>query len=421
MAGKIGGFFNRMIVGSEKSEDYARKSLPSNRWELFWDILKGSFWKLVGVNLITAIFALPLIMLLLFRNMSLISFGATCPYSQSFGAGYMAATSLVGYAETASMQFNFTVMLLLPAACAIFSIGISGCAYVIRNMVWTEGVFVSNDFWRGIKQNIGQILSLTLIYSVICYLCLIVTSYNERLLAMGEGVSWLLVVSNVFTFVVLAFVTVMFLHSVTMSVTYKLKFTQLIKNSFIFTVALLPSNILFILLASIPLVLIFIGSIFTLIGYALILLFDISYFLLVWTDYSQWAYDKFINDKIPGAKKNRGIYEKVKDNSAESLKKYRDSVVAAERSMLNARPVKPITDDELKLAELPSMYSRADIERLNESRQVLYEDNERYIKEHENDPEFADLAHEPTKDETKTVKKVEKAKKELEKRNKKRK
>ncbi len=415
MASKISGFFNRIITGGERSEEFARRTLPSNRWELFWDIFKGSFWKLVAVNLLTVIFALPLVILLIFKNLSLVSFGAMCPYSQSFGTGYMAATSLVGYYESANLDFNLSLMLLLPVALAILSVGISGLAYVIRNMVWTEGVFVANDFWRGIKQNIKQILPIMIVYSFVCYLCILVNAYNDRLLALGEGVSWLLVISKVFTIVVWAFVSVMVLHMIAMSVTYKLTMWQLIKNAFIFTVALLPSNILFLALGVLPVAFIFVGSIFTLIGYALFILFDLSLFMLVWTDYSQWAYDKFINDKIPGAKKNRGIYEKVKQNDAESLKKYRDTVLAASKTGLGSKPVKPITDDELKLAELPTYFSRADIERLNESRKALYEDNERYIEEHKNDPEYARFNVEETGDK-KAAKKIEKARKELNKR-----
>ena len=46
------GLIDRLLMGSEKSEGYARASLPSNRWELFWDIFKGRFWKLVIVNLL---------------------------------------------------------------------------------------------------------------------------------------------------------------------------------------------------------------------------------------------------------------------------------------------------------------------------------------------------------------------------------
>ena len=47
---KKGGLINRLMLGSEKSEGYARASLPSNRWELFWDIFKGRFGKLVVIN-----------------------------------------------------------------------------------------------------------------------------------------------------------------------------------------------------------------------------------------------------------------------------------------------------------------------------------------------------------------------------------
>ena len=44
------GLVNRLIEGKEKSEGYARASLPSNRWELFWDIFKGRFGKLVIIK-----------------------------------------------------------------------------------------------------------------------------------------------------------------------------------------------------------------------------------------------------------------------------------------------------------------------------------------------------------------------------------
>ena len=47
------------------------------------------------------------------------------------------------------------------------------------------------------------------------------------------------------------------------------------------------------------------------IGIMLAIFLSFSWFLLVWTNYSHWAFDKFINDKIPGAVKNRGIYSKT--------------------------------------------------------------------------------------------------------------
>ena len=64
---KKGGLINRLIMGSEKSEGYARSTLPSNRWELFWDIVKGRFGKLVIINLLMLLFFIPLIALLVIR------------------------------------------------------------------------------------------------------------------------------------------------------------------------------------------------------------------------------------------------------------------------------------------------------------------------------------------------------------------
>ena len=131
---------------------------------------------------------------------------------------------------------------------------------------------------------------------------------------MGVDNKWLFVVSEVLTYGVLIVYSMMTLHMVTMSVTYELKFRHLIKNSFMFTIGLLPQNIFFIICGLIPFVFLLLGGFFLAIGVILILLFGVSMFLLVWTDFCQWSYDKFVNDKIPGAQKNRGIYEKIKDS-----------------------------------------------------------------------------------------------------------
>ena len=55
MAQQKKGFLHNLIVGKDKAEGYARASLPSNRWELFWDVLKGRFWKLIILNLMVVL------------------------------------------------------------------------------------------------------------------------------------------------------------------------------------------------------------------------------------------------------------------------------------------------------------------------------------------------------------------------------
>ena len=423
MAGKKkGGLIDRLLLGKEKSEGYARASLPSNRWELFWDIFKGRFGKLVIINLLVLLFFIPLAAVLLLRYLMISSYGMAYPFSQCFGVGYMAVPSLAGMPEQIIFNADLMVYLLLPIAITIASIGIAGGAYVIRNMVWTEGIFVSNDFWRGIRQNVKQMIVIGLVYSLVFYVSVVSISLAEYNIASGSDNKWMFVVSMIFSYLMLIVFSIMTLHMITMSVTYDLKFMQLLKNSFLFTIGLLPQNLFFILCGAIPFVLLMFGSFFLGIGIILILIMGLSLMLLVWTNFSQWAYDRFINDKVKGAQKNRGIYEKVKESDSGALKKYREQLALAGRSSLNSKPIKPITDDELQIAELPTSFNRGDIEKLNASKRALIEDHEKYVEEHKNDPEFQLTEEEISleKEKEERQKRIEAAKKELEKRNKKR-
>lgn len=413
-------FFDRLLVGSEKSEGYARASLPSNRWELYWDILKGRFWRLVLINLLILLFCVPLILVLFFRYVVVTGYGGTYPFSQPFGLGYMAPPDLLGYAEQIVFNAASLVYLFFPIALMIAGIGLAGGAYIMRNMVWTEGIFVANDFWRGIKSNIKKLLLITFLYGVIFYLSMISASYSDYMIAVGK-VTWLFTISKIVTYVALALFTMMALHMMSMTVTYELKFRQLLKNAYIFTTRLIFHNVFFIFLMIIPVLLFIIGGIVQGLGLVLILLVGMSNALLIWTDYSQWIYDKFINDKIKGAKKNRGIYSKIKNSDSESLKKYKEQV-ASSFGTLNSKPIKPITDDDITIAELPVSFNRDDILKLNESKKAMAEDHEKYVAEHINDEKYAEyraLKQEMNSDEQEKQKRIDKAKKALSKRNKK--
>lgn len=417
---KTKGFINRIMLGKEKSEGYARASLPSNRWELFWDIFKGRFFKLVLLNFLMLLFFLPLFGLILYRYMGIVNSGTYYPFSQGFGIGYMAAPSLAGYAEGIVINVNILTMLFLPIAGAFAAIGISGGAYVIRNMVWTEGIFVANDFWRGIRQNIKIVLKTVIFYTIVFYACLISISVCNQNIAIDKARVFF-TISKILLYLLLYFVTLITLHMITMGVTYEIKFFKLLKNCFFYTIALIIQSTIFFALGCIPFLMILLKwNFLRTLGIVLAVLFGISLFLLVWTNFCQWSYDKFVNDKVPGAQKNRGIYEKVKESDSKSLKKYREQVALSSLSTFSTRPMKPINDD-LELAELPTSFKRDDIIKLNESKQRIIEDHERYVEEHMNDDRYkpSDEALALQKEREERDKRIEKAKRELAKRNKK--
>ena len=415
--GKQGGFMDRLLTGKEKSEGYARASLPSNRWELFWDIFKSKFFKLLFLNILIAVFFLPLILLVVYRLGLISTYGSIYPFAQSFGVGYLAPISLVGYAENIKFSVNTIVLLGLPIVSVIASVGLAGGAYVIRNIVWTEGVFMSNDFWKGIKQNGKQLAVISILYSLVFYVLVLAISFCNQAITIGNTV-WFFIIIKILAICLLVFSSVVCLHTITMCVTYDLPLRHLIKNGLVMTIGMFFSNAFIIALALIPYYTLLMGGLLMVIGIIILICLGITYPLLVWTIYCQWIYDGYINDKVKGAKKNRGIYEKVKkDNS--TLEKYKaQREIVDIHTKLTSMPIKPITDEELKLEELPQSFRREDIIKLNESRQRLIEDSDRYVSEHSTEQKYVNASENKEIEKSEAQKRIEKAKKELAKRKK---
>lgn len=389
--GEKKGFIARMLEGKERDENYARSTLPSNRWALFWDIFKGRFSKLVIVNLLMLIFFIPMIVVIVLRYFYTTVQGVVMPFAGWIGTGYPSVPNLVGVPQQVVLSTNLIFGALMIVAAFIAAVGISGGIYVIRNMVWTEGIFVANDFWRGIKINYVIVLQSTAFYGIMLYLFTLSINWSQYMLAIGSGNAVLNNISMAVAYIAIAIITLMYLWMLSMGGNYKLKFFQLLKNSFLMTFGLIFQNIFFVVLMAIPVILLLLGSFFQMVGIVLLLLFGLSYMLLVWFNYSQWAFDKFFESKREGGKVNRGIYAKVGKGGEQSkaVQEYQANLEAAlsVKSDLSSRPIKPITDD-LKVYELPDSYSREDLMKLRESKNKIIEDTEQYAEEHKDDEKY---------------------------------
>ena len=415
--GEKKGFIARMLEGKERDEEYARSTLPSNRWALFWDIFKGRFSKLVIVNLLMLLFFIPLVAVGFFMYLWTGTMGGMYPFSNSILVGFPAYPNLMGAPEQINLSATFTGGALMIVAALIAAVGISGGMYVIRNMVWTEGIFVANDFWRGIKINIVVVLQSTLFYSIFLFGFFISIRFSEYIIASGTGSTVWMTISMAISYVAIVIFTMMYLWMLAMGGSYKLKFFQLLKNSFLMAFGLIFQNIFFVILMAIPVILILLGSFFQMVGIVFMILFGLSFMLLVWLDYTQWAFDKFIESKREGGKVNRGIYAKVGKGGSQSkaVQEYEANLQAAMsvKSDLSSRPIKPITDD-LKVYELPESFSRDDLKKLRESKERIIEDTEKYAEEHQNDEKYVTYNarfEKPAEEEDKKDKKGKKDKK----------
>ena len=392
------GLVARWLEGKERSEDYARSTLPTSRWALFWDILKGRFGRLVLINLLMVVAFLPLAAVIVWRVLAIGVQGTVGPYGSGLGVGYPVLPELVGYAEMSMFQADLLFFALFIPAGAIAALGISGGGYIIRNLIWTEGIFVANDFLRGIRRNYWNVLEAVLVLTVLLFVARTMGNLADWLVAIGaEGAGWL-VASKIVGYIFVAFGILLFFWMISLGISYKQGPWALFRNAVVMTVGTFPQTVFFAALATWPIFLaMFAGGFFAVIGILLLLFFGISYMLLVWLDYSQWAFDKFINPTI-GVATGRGLYNKDKPRSGSStapaqdsaaMREYRRLIVAQGKSKLVCRPIKPI-DDELEVYQLPESFSREDLEKLRQSKQAIEEDTRAYEEEHKDDERYVE-------------------------------
>lgn len=398
MAQQKKGWVTRLLEGKEKSEEYARSTLPTNRWQLFWDIFKGNFGKIVKVNLLTLLFFIPMIAVIVLYLLMGQSESMLYPFGANMGVGYPSAPFQAGISEARTLSNGTFLYFGLILTSLVAAVGLSGGMYVVRNMVWTEGIFVTSDFWRGIKLNYKNAVQISLFFTIILFLCTSVINSAEMYIALGnltDGATVWMRISQVVSYVFIALAALFSMWMISMSVNYQMKFLACLRNAFFLTVGTFPQTIFFLALAAIPFLLFLInGSFFIVLGVFAVLLFGLTYALLVWLNFSQWVFDKYINPKIAGAKTGRGLYNKdgtsaTTGEESESTKAYQRAVLAYGKSKLVARPIKPI-DDSLQVYELPGAFTREDLQRLKESKQHIAEDSAAYAEEHKNDLRYVE-------------------------------
>lgn len=398
--GERKGLVARWLEGKERSEEYARSTLPTSRWGLFWDILKGRFGRMIVTNLLVFLTFLPLIAILVWRWLVVGAQGLAGPFGGGLGAGYPALPNITGAAEEMMLQTDLLFYGLLIPAMAIAGLGISGGMYIIRNMIWTEGIFVANDFLRGIRRNYWNVLEAVLVFSVLLFFSKTMGNLSDLLTVLGASHAGWLVASKIIGYIFVALSVLICLWMISLGVNYKQGPWQLFRNAVVMTFGTFPQTVFFAALALWPVFLaIFTSGIFLIIAMVLIIFLALSYAMLVWMDYSQWAFDKFINPNL-GVATGRGLYDKNKTGKSgekgsepamdsAALREYKRQIVAMGKSKLVCRPIKPI-DDDLEIYQLPESFSREDLQKLKESKQKVVDDVEAYAEEHKDDEQYVE-------------------------------
>lgn len=230
---------------SKKQAEYA----PG--FKRFWATYCGNFSKLVSVNIFFVLGNFPLLFLIaalsavskneiflplsdLFQNVNglIQADGGMTPYKLSLFA-------LEGLQNQTYAPTVITYIMYGIGALTLFTFGPvnAATAYIIRNMVSGEPVFVWNDFWYAFKRNVKQALPFG-IFDVIINALLIFNVYT-LITTTAEFFASLLFWTTIVISVVYFF---MRYYIYVQMVTFKLSVMKIFKNSLYFTLLGLKRN-----------------------------------------------------------------------------------------------------------------------------------------------------------------------------------
>ncbi len=272
------------------NEDFTYDKLPHNRFEVFKTLFKIRFGFILKVLMLTILFLLPLLVFNTYgrvyinASFSSVSQQKNQIYPQIFG--FLLIRTLI----------NIPLFFLS-------SIGMGGAIRVYRKLTWSEITFLS-DYFDNLKINLLRYLFISIVVSLSYGLTLFaiysIAALNLKPIMIGImlGISFLQ-----FGFV-LTFCFYIYLQNDI----YKIRFINLITNSFKFVFKSFLSSLGLLLLLFLPRILIIFGNIYFDLASTLLLLFFLPFILVALILVGNAQLDKWINKNLYKQIYDKGVY-----------------------------------------------------------------------------------------------------------------
>ena len=368
-------------------DGFYRNNINMGRWSYAVEIFKNNFARLVGLNLIMLLFVAPIVYLLFVRDSQQFTLVSSAPFSANLGVGYAPYANLLAQQELIMMTVNTNFFIYIPLVAIWLAVGLSGGMFVMRNIVWGEDVSLIKDFILGVKRNYFKVLAYTVFFALLFSAAWIGLSYLDYVGALGGGKTWYQIVFKILLIILIVLISLWFLTALPMTVTFKGDLFATFKNGVLITGVLIPINLFFAILALLPFALLIFGSSFLMISVMVLAIIGVSYFMLVWTVYSQWVYEKFVNPTVKDKYKpteeeirKKTLREEAKANVHKAEEGYETVGEGGDYGGegFTFADVKPVTDTAVSVKELPEVFTIADMAALKESKREMIIDAEEY-------------------------------------------
>lgn len=359
------------MFGNENKPDLTPDRMKMTKWATFKYLFFHRFGTMVALNMLTALFAVPaiLVIILFYLNISVNS--GFLPYSANLGIGYPVITDAAQQGLMISFSYQVMEYAILVPCIAFFALGVAGNLYVMRKLIWEQPSRTFRDFFMGIKKCwlgaivIGLAYGLTLLFFVFS-LGYFDTYYINTSLK---------VVSIILSTVLLVFMTLFTAFFMTQNAAFKMRPMVLIRNSILFIAGTHIMSIIFIAIGLIPVFLAFIPGITMLLA-MLYVFVGFSFSTLVISLYCHYCYERFLYDKIDTSA--TAVYSKRANDIGSEAEEEKPQSKPKKQAVpyKNPKKRKKSIDEGTTLTPLAPTFRREDLERLEkEHEQILSEAN----------------------------------------------
>ena len=208
-----------------------------SRFRVFFDVLFGKLWKLMGLNLQTGLFNLPALLFMAFFAIYYMQLLQTDLFLNAAEEGGALAYLLVGYLPLGLIFLSVPVVAFGPAQ--------AGMHYILRNYSYEIPVFQWSDFKDKMKENFKQGLAVSFINLLVFILAMLdIYMYPRMVAQMGV----LLLVANYLLIVAFVVFLMMTMYIYPMMVRYDLTLKNLYRNAFLLAVGRFFPNLLVLVL-----------------------------------------------------------------------------------------------------------------------------------------------------------------------------
>ena len=285
-----------MFKRTEKNitDSEAKRALPHNRKEAFFDLLRNRKMMLFALSCYVFMFFIPLAVDLFLFN-------------------YWEAMAIASERTDYLFSLVFYSMIIMIPCMMIGFIGFAGGFYVAKKLVWQEGISLAVDFFQGIKENWRRAVINGFLFGVFLFGLVVGGSYLYTYSASlpvwnGIGIGALIIFFLVFGMVIALNLTQDVYYANTMGAT--------MKNSFCFFGLLNWKVILlFIFSTGLVVVLSFFNMITMAIGLVLFAFLN-GTIIVLYTLISHSAFDKYINQEHYPDMVGKGLYKQTDDKEA---------------------------------------------------------------------------------------------------------